>query len=705
MLSAVSALQTIELERILKHRDHPADLRVTTDNVTMCVKKCGTAECNVEFRSITFDNYNSNFTKLTFGEALKVDCNYKMDQVLIAVIGKNCVYNVSFSRKLPIQSLFSLFCLSLSVSYCNKATCHINTLMVKIPLNTKLMYHQKRKVYFICDNETATFITTAKVAVHLNEIKIGLNKLCRDKHTRTGLRVLRSSSLRVKRAQEDNTSIDCPLGFKAFHNECDCDPKLVSALPLIECSNPQLLRPAMTWIGCEKNCTQIIYSKNCFIDYCLLTPSYIQLNASRIDVQCNYGRIGHICGHCPKGYNSVLGAHPYCKKCSNIWLLLIPVFGIAGFLLVILLFVLKFLTVTRGLINGFVLYTNIVGMENINIFPSHHKMFLPILVDMSNLDLGIETCFYKGMTDFDRQWLQLIFPLYLICIVGLIAIASRYSVRIEKLTRKRVIPVLATLLFLSYNKLVLTTTTVLFYYQPVYHLETNEYELFWPIDTSITLFEAKFISLFVVCLLIFLVYLVPINVILLFPTYCLRFRRVVYFKPFIDAFQAPYKDKFRYSIGIELLIRMIACTCNAIYTIDYYQKFGANLVVYLMYFSYITMTQPYKAFYKTVLHWSFALNIGFVMALQIYRFSYISQSSYLVLLRIVIFAAYAEFASIMIYEASKRALTHSQRLRDIMYKCIRKEAENQHETLLPEVTEDQHELHEYEDVQEELLYF
>ena len=707
ILNTVSALQTIQLEQVLKHRDCPTDLKVTKDLINdalKCVKKCGTAEHNLEFRSITFGNYDGiliNFT--TLADAINIDCNYIMDQDPLAIIGINCVCNVSLSSStLPIHSLFSLFCLSLSVCYFNNATSRNSTLMVMVPLNRDLMYHQKHKVYFFCGYETATFITTAKVTVHLNEIKNGLNKLCRDKYTRRGLRVLRSPSLRVKQTQEDNTSIDCPLGFKAFHNECDCDPKLVSALPRIECSNPQLLRPAMTWIGCEKNCTQIIYSKNCFIDYCLLTPSYIQLNASRIDVQCNYGRIGNICGHCPKGYNSVLGALPNCKKCSNIWLLLIPVFGIAGFLLVILLFLFDFLTVTRGLINGFVLYTNIVGMENIIIFPSHHKMFLRILVDMSNLDLGIETCFYKGMTDFDRHWLQLIFPLYLICIVGLIAIASRYSVSIEKLTRKRVIPVLATLLFLSYNKLVLTTTTVLFYYQPVYHLETNKYELFWPIDTSITLFEAKFISLFVVCSIIFLVFLVPINVILLFPTYCLRFKRVVYFKPFIDAFQAPYKDKFRYSIGIELLIRMIACICNAIYTIDYYQKFGANVVVYLMYFSYITMTQPYKAFYKTVLHWSFALNIGFVMALQIYRFSYISQSSYLVLLRIVIFAAYAEFASIMIYEASKCALAHSQRLRDIMYKCIKK-AENQYETLPPQVTEDQQGLHEYEDIQEELL--
>lgn len=156
------------------------------------------------------------------------------------------------------------------------------------------------------------------------------------------------------------------------------------------------------------------------------------------------------------------------------------------------------------------------------------------------------------------------------------------------------IPVLATLLFLSYNKLLLATTTVLFYYQPVFHLETNKYKLYWPVDTSVTLFAPKFILLFIVCLLLFVVFLIPVNVILLFPTYCFKFRRVVYFKPFIDAFQAPYRDKVCYTIGIELLIRLIAYIFNAIYVVEHYQKFGANIAVFLLYFSYITMIQPYK---------------------------------------------------------------------------------------------------------------
>ena len=605
---------------------------------------------------------NSGSINLTLESVIKVNCSYIIvDQHLMTVIVRDKEIQGQFITKFPLLSLHYHY--KSSICYCNNTT-HNNASIVVICW----MFHQYQKAYFVCGCDNTMCINASKVTSdHRNTFNISI--FCPK---------TRPLAHRVKRTQEDNTSLRCGLGFKAFSNECKCDPKLISALPNIQCVNSQLLRPPMTWIGCEKNCTQILYSKNCFVDYCLLTDSYLELNVSIIDTQCNYGRTGRLCGHCHKGYDSVFGSQAKCKKCSNIWLSLIPVFGAAGFLLVIVLFLLD-LTVTKGLINGFVLYINVIGMENVIIFPLHHK-FLPVLVDMSNLNLGVEACFYRGMTEFDKQWLQLVFLFYLISIVGFIVIASRYSVRVEKLTRKRVIPVLATLLFLSYNKLLLTTTTVLFYYQPIYDLETNKYELFWPVDTSVKVFAPKFILLFVICLLIFVIFLIPINVILLFPTYCFKFRKVVYFKPFIDAFQAPYKDKVRYTIGIELLIRTIAYVFNAMYFVDYYQKFGVNVVIFLLYFSYLTMIQPYKVFYKTVLHWSFILNLGFILALQIYSLSSASKSSYIVFLHIVVLAAYLEFAGIVIYESCK-FINHSKVLRNFVSKYIIKKAKSQQEII------------------------
>ena len=437
----VCALQ--EIQNGLKCRDHDHSIKVTQDllnNAVKCINECGATKC----------------------ESISNNCDDLITRVL--------------------QNAFKLHNKTVTQHHgLSKQTNHTSlndSILIYCVLSLYHHYH---------DSYNCTNFNASKV-IYLNKDKNGFHR--RLYIIKTYLKRILLLQ-RAKRSQNYHTLFECPLGFKAFHNECHCDPKLVSAMPLVRCINSELLRPPMTWIGCEKNCTQILYSRNCFIDYCLLTASYLQLNAS-IDVQCNYGRTGYICGRCQEGYDSVFGAKPKCKKCKNIWLLLILVFGVAGFLLVTMLFLLD-LTVTKGLINGFVVYTNLVGMENVNIFPSNQRTFLLVLVDMSNLDLGIETCFYKGMTEFDKQWLQLVFPFYLVFIVGMIATASRYSVTVEKLTRKRVISVLATLLFLSYNKLLLTTTTVLFYYQPVYHLETNSYKLYWPVDTSITLFDTKFI--------------------------------------------------------------------------------------------------------------------------------------------------------------------------------------------------------------------
>ena len=54
---------------------------------------------------------------------------------------------------------------------------------------------------------------------------------------------------------------------------------------------------------------------------------------------------------CATGFDSVFGSLK-CKRCSNVWLFLIPVFLLVGLLLVISLFTVN-LTVVDGKINSF----------------------------------------------------------------------------------------------------------------------------------------------------------------------------------------------------------------------------------------------------------------------------------------------------------------------------------------------------------------
>jgi len=64
------------------------------------------------------------------------------------------------------------------------------------------------------------------------------------------------------------------------------------------------------------------------------------------------------------------------------------------------------------------------------IFPGHGY----IIVSLLNLDLGIEVCFYDGMTKYTATWLRIVFPTYLLMIILGLAMVSRYSVKIERLT-------------------------------------------------------------------------------------------------------------------------------------------------------------------------------------------------------------------------------------------------------------------------------
>ena len=100
-----------------------------------------------------------------------------------------------------------------------------------------------------------------------------------------------------------------------------------------------------------------------------------------------------------------------------------------------------------------------------------------MLVSLCNLDLGFEVCFYNGMTSYFSPWLSLIFPAYVVLIIAAMAFASRYYQVIEKITRRRAIPIIATVYLLSCSKIMHMQVIFhgLFSYTTVYHLNKEFY--------------------------------------------------------------------------------------------------------------------------------------------------------------------------------------------------------------------------------------
>ena len=352
--------------------------------------------------------------------------------------------------------------------------------------------------------------------------------------------------------------LPCPLGFVKIDGICQCYPSFKQfGFTHCDINTQTILRPSRGWISLDtdipRNSSFSCYiSKQCPFDYCKMFSFY--LNLSTPDSQCQLNRCGLLCGQCKEGLSTIFSSSS-CQHCSNIYLLLIIPIAIAGLSLVFLLFFLN-LTVSDGAINPFILYVNIISINSTMFFPDHHTITpLHIFISFANLDLGIKTCFYNGMDDYAKVWLQLAFPFYTISITLLIIIVSRYSITIQKLSAHRAVPVLATLFLLSFTKILRITSTVLFFYSSVTHLASEHTALVWSVDASVPLFGIKFTLLFIICLMLYLMLLLLTGFTLCPKVILKKIRIFNNMKRLSDSYQKAYK--IFYWCGIQLVMRLI----------------------------------------------------------------------------------------------------------------------------------------------------
>ena len=427
----------------------------------------------------------------------------------------------------------------------------------------------------------------------------------------------------------------CPLGFtlQVSRKSCYCDPILnnndVVHIKSCNLSDETILRPAHSWIYGKNddayNTTYYVVSSYCPFHHCLSRQS--NLNLSNPDSQCQFNRTGLLCGKCQQGLSSVFGSHQ-CMQCSSIFLLLIILIAIAGIALVTLLYIFN-LTVMNGTVNTCIFYVNVININVLTLFPNC-QLFTCVILSLMNFDFRIKTCFYNGMDDYARKWIQLIFSFYPIIIATVFIILSRYSNTVQRMTAKRALPVLATLFLFSYTKISIIVCNVLFQYSSITHLPSNKTELVWSISTTTPLFGLKFLALFIVCLILFLI-LLPFNVILIFtrPLSCLRI--VTTFKPLLDTYFGAYKDRAYYWTGLLLLVRMTVYVLSAvdedISLVVITVLLGGLLCVH-------AAVQPFKNIFHNIQECITILNLLAVHAVLLYSKNSVGLTIVMVLIRI-----------------------------------------------------------------------
>ena len=438
--------------------------------------------------------------------------------------------------------------------------------------------------------------------------------------------------------------IKCPAGFELDNTSktCDCDQKLklYGITDNCDIDDQTIVRPADSWISATTHNDSHTYhiSLHCPFHYCL--PYSSHHNFSTPNSQCQFNRSGLLCGHCQQGLSTVFSSY-YCQHCTNSYLLLIIPIIAVGLIMVLLLFYLN-LTVTDGSINAFILYANIISI-NTPVFFSSITNFTPTytFVSLANLDLGIQTCFYNGMDDYAKMWLQLAFPFYLIFIATLIIITSRYSTTIQRLTARRALPVLATLFLLSYTKILRIVSSVLFFYSTITHLPSKHTTLVWSVDASVPVLEVKFILLFIFCIVLFCV-LIPFNIILVFTKTLSRFNLINKFMPLIDAYRGPYEYELYYWTGFQLLIRTVVFGISAL-------SRNINLTLGIVLISVIIGTHgimwPYKHTAQNVQELLYLFNLQALYTISLYG----QDTTNITAVNILIVIAAVQFSIIFIY--------------------------------------------------------
>ena len=360
----------------------------------------------------------------------------------------------------------------------------------------------------------------------------------------------------------------CPKGFELSDTQsnCICHHSLVTFTNSCDINSETVHRKGNFWFSFHDhiNSTKsgILVHPYCPYDYCNTQPQDINLNMPKgPDAQCAYNRSNKLCGECKKGYSITFGGSR-CKKCSNVYIVLIIAFAVAGILLVVLILACN-LTVAVGRLNGLIFYCNIITMNSSTFMPSNKLSIVTVAIAWTNLDLGIVTCFYDGMDAYVKNWLQFVFPMYLICIVVLIIIACNHSQYLSDFVGKgNPIAALATLILLSYTKLLRTCITALSFTYLEYPDGTKE--SVWLFDGNVAYLTGKHIPLFLAALVVIVLgfaYTAILTVaqwLLLFSNNsALKWMNNTKWRSFLDAYYAPYNSSSYYWVGLLLISRIV----------------------------------------------------------------------------------------------------------------------------------------------------
>ena len=424
----------------------------------------------------------------------------------------------------------------------------------------------------------------------------------------------------------------CPLGFTlGSSGSCVCSDLLTNFNQQITCDieNNTFIKPADlgVWMGSSSSKFSIAY---CHPSYCNIgsqltfihlnsSGSYIGSTNSTIYLPLCYGsRTGDACGECISNYSVVFGSTE-CKDCSSyFWPFTIILYIIIGPLLVLLLYTLK-LTLTTGTLNGIIFYAQIVNIGIIHYLNipcnecAKELMYLirltSVFISWLNLNLGFPLCFYNGMTEIWKAGLSLLFPVYLLLIVCLLIILSRYSVKISNHFSRSSIQVLVTIVHLSFTKLLQSVLDV--FSSAKIYTEGDVPKTVWYNNGTIAYNSESHGWLMAITSIVAGLILIPYFIVILLGKFLLKFDMIrESIRPFYEAIHAPYRRNKWYWFALHQLFVLLTYVSETL-SKGRIPLFLSLLLIYHILLYLHTKSTPFR--YKT-LNW---LNLMILLALNV----------------------------------------------------------------------------------------
>ena len=360
------------------------------------------------------------------------------------------------------------------------------------------------------------------------------------------------------------TFLSCPEAFSLQDDQCLCEERLQPYNTECIIGKENIILKKNTskfWMSILRgdNATYqgLILYPSCPPNYC--KTSTLEISTDNLDIQCAMNRTGVLCGQCATNYSLLLGTSD-CGQCSNKYLALLLPFAVAGIALVMYLSSFK-LTVATGMINTLILYANFVQVNRRLFFPTDSVSVLTVFIAWLNLDLGFQTCFFDGLDAYIQTWLQYAFPLYVWLLIGFMIVTSRYSMTVSELIGHNPVAVLATLILMSYTK-ILQVVIAVFSSVSLEYPHGKRVRV-WLKDANVAYLHSKHLFLAVITLVVVIFFFLPYTVFLLLGTRLYRIspRRCTHMllrmKPLLDSYFAPYKRNSRYWTGFLLLVRCV----------------------------------------------------------------------------------------------------------------------------------------------------